>query len=248
MAERIKYATPPIIEALCEFRFQPGQPWDWTVPGLFYGSVREDFPIKTQQNVMEMSMEAHKGEVVTPTVKGGIARMQFHPENKLRQIGVGPDLLSVHVLRPYPGWEEFKELIDRAFETYTAVAAPLGVNRIGVRYINRVDIPQAVVQLEDYFVTPPRVPGSLPQAMNSFVSRVDVACDEQTRLLLTLAATDTGQPGFLYVLLDLDVIFSVASESLPLQETLDKVNKLRELERDAFEASITDKARELFNE
>jgi len=248
MAARRVYPTPPIMEALCELRFQPGQPWDWTVPGLFYGHVREDFPVKTQQNVMEMSMEAKGGEVVTPTVKGGIARMQFHSEDKLRQMGVGPDLLSVHVLRPYPGLEVFRQLIDRAFRVYQDVAAPVGVKRIGVRYINRVDIPQDTIELADYFVEPPRIPESLPQAMNAFVSRIEVACDDNTRLLLTLASTDSGQPGLMSALLDLDVIFNAGDEALPLDEALKKVEHLRGLERDAFEALITDKTRELFNE
>jgi uncharacterized protein (TIGR04255 family) len=33
------YPNPPLIEAICEFRFNPGQTWVWTVPGLIYNEI-----------------------------------------------------------------------------------------------------------------------------------------------------------------------------------------------------------------
>ncbi len=36
MNQRRRYRNPPIEEALCEFRYPPGQEWDLTIPCKFY--------------------------------------------------------------------------------------------------------------------------------------------------------------------------------------------------------------------
>jgi uncharacterized protein (TIGR04255 family) len=38
-----KYRSPPLVEALCEFRLTPDTPWDMTIPGLFYETVKHAF-------------------------------------------------------------------------------------------------------------------------------------------------------------------------------------------------------------
>jgi len=43
-----KYKNPPIVEALCEFQFVPGQPWDITIAGMLYERIKDEFPIKQQ--------------------------------------------------------------------------------------------------------------------------------------------------------------------------------------------------------
>ncbi len=67
MSERRVYKNPPILEAVCEFRFVPGSPWDWTIPGLFFGRVCDEFPEKKHQNVVDVAMEA-QGESVKQTI------------------------------------------------------------------------------------------------------------------------------------------------------------------------------------
>jgi uncharacterized protein (TIGR04255 family) len=50
------YRTPPLVEATCEFRFNPGPQWDATFPGLIYGKLREDFPVR--RSVAGQNVEA----------------------------------------------------------------------------------------------------------------------------------------------------------------------------------------------
>lgn len=37
---RRKYKNPPIVEALCEFRFVPSDEWNLTVPGLIFQELK----------------------------------------------------------------------------------------------------------------------------------------------------------------------------------------------------------------
>lgn len=58
------YNKPPLIEAVCDFRFSSTQPWDWTIPGLFYEQIRLDFPNKNQLSTIETTVDVSEGKVV----------------------------------------------------------------------------------------------------------------------------------------------------------------------------------------
>ena len=38
-----KICNPPIIEAICEFQLMPDSPWDLTIHGLIYETIKNTF-------------------------------------------------------------------------------------------------------------------------------------------------------------------------------------------------------------
>jgi len=117
-----RYTKPPIIEALCELRFEPSLPWDLAIPGLLYEKVKDDFPKRRQVRAFETSVSAGP-EGVEQQVRTA-DRMQFLREDERALIQVGPDLLAVNHLEPYPTWQEFLPLIHRGFDAYCRAADP----------------------------------------------------------------------------------------------------------------------------
>lgn len=151
MNERRRYRNPPIEEALCEFRFLADQDWDPTIPGKLYAELGEEYRGKPRgQKVMNVTLNAQEGQPSRLSYEEGFAKTQLVTEDGKRQVGVGKDVLSVHMLRPYQdplhpkqsGWDEFQPRIDRALNAYWNVIRPKGVNRVGIRYINKIVIPQ----------------------------------------------------------------------------------------------------------
>jgi uncharacterized protein (TIGR04255 family) len=142
----IKYGNPPIIEVVAEFRFVPSEPWDLTVPGLVYDRLREQFPRKRLLKVLEGEAAA---EATGIRQEFRLAdRMQFLSDDEKAFVQVGPDLLAVNHLAPYPTWEGFVPLVQHGVDTYLSVAHPRGLHRIGLRYINQLEIPGKTVDLE----------------------------------------------------------------------------------------------------
>ena len=88
------YNKPPLIEAVCDFRFSSSQPWDWTIPGLFYEQIRERFPIKEQLNAIETVVDPNQGRFVQQTQP----KLQFASEARDEVIQIGPNNLSIHQL------------------------------------------------------------------------------------------------------------------------------------------------------
>lgn len=83
-----RYEHSPIIEALCQFQFEPNSSWDLTVPGLIYERVQKVFPKRNQ--VAPISLAANPG-----VVGQALPLMQFISEDEKSLIQVGQDLLTV---------------------------------------------------------------------------------------------------------------------------------------------------------
>lgn len=251
MRQYRRYNNPPIEEALCEFRFKSGQDWDPTIPGKLHAELSEEYSGKPQeQRAMGVEWNAQERQL---SYNEGLAKIQLVTEDGKRMVGFGPDVLTVHMLRPYhrqhlldnSGWGEFKQRIRGALEAYWSVMRPNGVLRVGVRYINKILISQRVVSIGDYIKCAlPQVDGLPANPINS-ISRSEYLYSDDIRLILSQGSIDTPQDQFGY-LLDIDVIWE-SQDLASRDDAMAKSGDLRSREREIFESVITNKARELFD-
>lgn len=254
MAEHRRYRNPPIEEAICEFRFAPGRTWNLTIPGKLHAELGDKYSGRPrEQRAIQVEMDIRDGKPPNLQYNEGPAKVQLVNADGKRMVGVGPDTLSIHMLRPYQdtldpqtsGWKEFQPRILAALGAYWNVASPVGVSQVSVRYINKITTPETTVQVEDYLrCALPRV-GGLPDLLTNFISRIECRYDDSQKLVLSQGSV-SDQSGFAALLLDLDVVWN-GDDPIDKDTALKKAGELRDLERKAFEAVITDKARELFD-
>ena len=254
MSQHRRYINPPIEEAFCEFRFVPAHDWNLTIPGKLQTELGDEYSgSPVEQRVLGLNLNVQADEPASLQLEEGLAKVQLVTKSGRRQIGVGRDVLSIHMLRPYQdtddpessGWREFKPRISKALNAYRKVADPVGVNRIGVRYINKIAVPKDTITVEEYLkCTPPDVTG-MPENRTTFVSRAEYVYDDGVILILSQGLLGS-QSGSTNLLLDLDVIWKDANP-IQLDAALGKAQALRDRERTVFETVITDKAREIFD-
>jgi uncharacterized protein (TIGR04255 family) len=250
LVTRRTYKNPPIEEALCEFHFVPGTEWDMGIPFLFRERVRSVYPGKSREHsVLKAGLRA--GEPGVPPslmLEQGLGRIQFPNPDGTEMTAIGRDVLSVHVMRPYPGWEKFQPRIADALTAYVATAKPKGVSRIGVRYINKVVIKASGrVQLNEFFASPPSGPPGFPGALVSVMDRHEYLYDDnQTKAVVTFSSASAPKD-LLAFLLDIDLIREWPTEPLAIEAVMKAVGDLRESERMLFESLITDRTREVFD-
>lgn len=242
-----RYKTPPIIEALCECRFIPSQQWDLTIPGLIYEQVKDEFPQREQKMGIGVQFKPtergieHKIEPAPP-------RIQFHKKDKTALIQVAPDLLVVNQLKPYPTWKRFKPLILRALDVYEKIANPKGFNRIGLRYINKIDTDADYVELSEYFDFYPYLPKKLPQIHTNVISRVEIPYyNGRDQMLITIANAPQEIPEKISILLDIDYVMNKPGD-LEIKDAGEWIEHAHSSVEDAFESCIKDKCRTLFDE
>lgn len=240
------YLRPPIREAICELRFASSRPWDLTVAFDLLRHLRE-----TYSGTPRQVLSGHTGiDPASGQALGQVLpRLQFLTPDERQILAVGENLISVSVLAPYPGWLEFRQQTLAAFQAYTEVAAPVGVTRIGIRYINQIRLPGEKVDLDAFFHTAPTTPPGMPQLLGPFLVRFlgSFTDPPEETLTFTLAnvADETGQ--HVEFLMDLDVAQEWEAPFLELSEVEARLERLRTREREAFEAAITDRLREVFD-
>jgi uncharacterized protein (TIGR04255 family) len=153
-------------------------------------------------------------------------------------------------LAPYEGWEKLYELAQSNWEAWCKGTRRTQAERIGVRYINRLDIPFAGregIPLEHYLKFVPNTPDFSHRPLLSHSVRV-VKQLEDKRWTCTIISTMVDPPpliGHLSLLLDIDVF---RQEDIPSHDDAlwEEIAAVRELKNNVFEACITDQARELF--
>jgi uncharacterized protein (TIGR04255 family) len=244
-----QYRNPPIEEAVVEFRFDSGGEWDPTLPGKLHShpNLQGRYPGRPRaQRTLEASLKAGADQPPNVSFKEGIVRVQLLDESAKRMVTLGPDVLGVNDLRPYTGWSAFRPRVQAALSAYAEIASPKLVVRIGVRYVNKILVSREPLNLEDYFLCGPRTILGLPSTLNAFTVRTQHVFDDGVKLLLTFANLEEPSVRAPQFLLDLDVSWE-GSEPVAVDEAMARVDDLHEREGTAFEATITDAMREVFD-
>src|SRR5690606_2725484 len=130
-------------------------------------------------------------------------------------------------------------------EAYWKVAEPHGVRRIGLRYINKVVIPEPNVEIARYLKAAlPSVEG-LPEQLTNFVGRVEYVYPDDVQLVVSHATVEAPAE-HVAILVDIDVIWQ-SNDPVDFGRALERADDLRARERGVFEVLITDEARSLFD-
>lgn len=226
----------PIIEAICEFRFDPTAPWDGTIPGMLYAKLKGTFPDKQQARIDVRRLPG------APPVQA-VERMQFYTSDRTALVQVNEHFLSVNHLAPYTSWEEFRPLVEQSLEAYVDVAQPKGLRRLGLRYINRIVIPGPRAEMAQYFRFHPRVESGLPQDLAQFQCRIVAPFPEEKAFLhLQLLSQASPSDAELRFLLDLDIF----TQECTVSEAPRWADAAHQRLDEVFRACITDKTRDLF--
>lgn len=200
-------ANLPLVEAVCEFRFDPTGSWDWTVPGRLYERIKEEFPRREQ--VGEDRYPLWVGENEGPVSAGGVVdRVRLSREDGIATVHLSPYQMFVNHLYPYPGWARLSHLVLGVFEKYLEVAAPTTLARVGLRYINQIPLPlEAEVDIGAFITLDPPLPAGLDRTLVDFYQRYELPYDNPRGVLLhqTGLEVDAGEPQQ-YLTLDLDFV------------------------------------------
>ena len=175
-------------------------------------------------------------------------RAFFISEDGKSLIQVGSHLLAVSCLKPYPTWTGFKPKIEEAFVALDDIIKIKGLQRIGLRYINRIEVPSKSLHLEEYFEFRPFLGPGLPKTFSNFVLGCQFQFFEgRDTSKVQLGGAVPERPENAGFLLDLDYSTSQPQTVAPQQVMEWVANAHNELEG-IFEGCITDRLRVIFQE
>ncbi|MCS6889060.1 MAG: TIGR04255 family protein [Chloroflexus sp.] len=240
------YANPPIVEVVCEFRLSQETLWDLALPGLIYEKLRDQFPHREQRLLQEFGIE-QSSEGIRQEIRTS-ERILFFTDDRRMFVQVGPRLIAVNCLKPYPTWAHFKPIIVRTWQHVIDTVAVRGIDRIGLRYINQIELAHVQANLADLFQFYPYLGPHLPRQMSSFLIGSEFVFHEQRdRCRVQLMSLEIDSPVIATVLLDIDY-FLARSNGVAVDRALDWVETAHSEVEAIFEGCITDQLRALFGE
>lgn len=160
-----------------------------------------------------------------------------------------PSEFVVSQLAPYPGWDAFIGRFQRDWTTWRQAVGFRQISRIGMRFINRIDIPlvDGEVDHEKYLNVYARLPSLISGVSGYGIQMAKAVEDIKCTLQLNSGTVDAPILDHGSFLLDIDFgrMIDVPQSDADILALL---NEIRAKKNEAFEACITKRARKLFQE
>jgi uncharacterized protein (TIGR04255 family) len=151
-------------------------------------------------------------------------------------------------LPPYPGWEVLRDRAKANWAEWRSLTPAHPIVRIGVRFINRIDIPShdEKINLDDYFTLQPRAE-AFQATLVGFLLQVRFPTYRPNWIagITTTPLQPSPVPGSKSIILDIDL-----SREADIPMHPDKlwpvIDEARSIKNDLFERALTEKAKALF--
>jgi uncharacterized protein (TIGR04255 family) len=242
------FPKAPITEALLDIQVVSPEAADNAKLADFHRYIEERFPEKQEREVWTQEIKLKHGEAPKTEAAGGVSGYFFKSADKGKLVQVRKNGFTFHKLRPYENWETFRDEAKELWERYRQHVCPTNVSRLGLRYINRIEVPLPIKDFRDYCLLFPDIPPEIPQSLMELFLRF-VVPDSESRsngIVTVTFEPPTSEANVLGLILDIDVFqqFTVLS---PDNDTLWKTfETLREYKNRIFMSSTTESAKKLF--
>ncbi|MFZ3073877.1 MAG: TIGR04255 family protein [Minisyncoccales bacterium] len=243
--ESKQYKNPPIQEAVCEFRFgleqNPGQ----IQIGEIFNKIKDRFPVTKKGNFHEVSVKIDIKENKKDLIDNVREFDRFFSVDEKSLVQINNNKLSIHRLKPYTSWQEFLSAIELVFNTYLTVVKIKSIQRIGLRYINAIEMGSSF-EIEEYFNLRPNIVAELPQNLSDFNAGVVFVMGNGTDGVKAQLSNQWLSSDKQRIILDLDY-FLGKPDVVKNEEVLGWLKVAHQSLENIFETAITEKTKFLFN-
>lgn len=246
---RRTYSSPPITEVASELRFDESQPWDPAVLDRIEESLRSILPNASRVKALEgrMSLAAGSVEHRVAALEG----LKLTSPDDRTIVSVMPHRVIVSRLSPYLGWANFNPLVELVFDSFSSIVQPRSVTRLGLRYVNSINIPQKDVDPREFFNFFVHVDPALPASYGQTIAGAHfVFPSEGCQDILRITLRDVQDPQHsdcIPFILDFDY-FSASPMQLGWEQVRGWLGGAHGRVGEAFEVIIKEPLRAQFGE
>ena len=238
------YKVAPVVEAIIELRVA-GQ-----VEFKKLAKVQNKLIVShgLSENLLDITLAGEVGTI--PAIKQTPTGYRLTSADGTEVALIKLNAIAVTRRAPYSGWESLFERLQAAWAAFKPVSGGKKLTRIGVRFINRIDIPVTqgrLIEETDYLrIGTPTLPFK-HGIFSNFSSSVQTKTDDQ-RYGVTIQTGTALSPliNHASLLLDIDLACELEVPQVDNDIRL-RLAEMRNLKNEIFEAYITDRARELFD-
>lgn len=245
----LRYPRPPITEAVIERRFAI------QLTHQELENLRTEFE-RTYPAIQPMAELA----IALPNDGSQPTMSQTHTGYRLVNNAGTAIILLTNLsiayarLAPYPGWHEFGSEASNVFKVARDILGFRTLVRIGVRFVNRLDIPESLTEtgrlgvhpLEDYLLVTPNYPEQVIPSINAFTLQCTFPLPQvESQGTINVASMTSPVPNHVSFIFDIDIgkMVNVPQKEDNITALLDS---LRHEKNRIFEFCLTPKMKDLF--
>lgn len=247
-SSRRVYAKPPVVEAFIDIHVDRPTKIESAALASALSTFQKDeehlYPVRNAIMSGTYTVDPATGQ--STEQRQDLNGYRFISAKQSEVVQVKRDGFTFSKVRPYTQWEEWRPEARRLWNRYCAIVHPIRVTRIAVRYVNRIEIPGDEIQIERYFKTYPKIADVVPGAFARFLLRVELDQPDipDATLVVSQGVVENAKDAA-SIILDIDLWRRV---DLPVKgdAVWEALEGLHDRENEAFEGSITDETRKLF--
>lgn len=239
----------PIVEAVIEVRARAECAWEESLVSEQLKPKLPDYPDVASQNEFRQEFKLGLGQ--PPEARQhdlGWKGLRFQSADKRHVAQFNRDGFVFSRLQPYESWEQLRNEGMRLWRIHADLARPTEVQRIGLRYINRIVLPVQEDKFKDYIQPHAETPSGLDLPFLGFFHLDTLAVPDYPytiNVVRTIQPPQDAHAQGIRLILDIDVFTTQPVELR--QELLEtRMAEMRWLKNKVFYGSITQKALETF--
>jgi len=241
-----RFPKAPISEAILDIEVKFASPVELARLEAFQELIHDRYPMKSNRAKWQGRVEVQE-ERVAQEVSRGAQGFMFRSPDGIKVVQVRQDGFTFNWLKRYESWEALRDEAQSQWERYRGTFQPRAVSRLGLRYVNRIELPLPIPDFSEYIKTIPEIAPGIPQGLIGLFMRLEIP-DEARNLVGIITETiemPVAESKRLPFIFDIDIISGGTFEpsSLSVWETFEQ---MREYKNEIFFASVTEKAKELF--
>ena len=171
--------------------------------------------------------------------------LRFQSDDKKHIAQFNRDGFVFSQLEPYQDWQQLHDEAIKLWPFYLELAQPLAIDRLGLRFINRLQLPIGEFQLEDYLKSAPQPPQGLDLPFTSFMHQDTLIVPGKPYVINIVKAIQppaVDEPSSVALILDIDVVATQGYELDKGAALSRHLIEMRWLKNKVFFGSLTDKA------
>jgi len=232
--------NPPIVEALIDVRVVE-RAGVLEELGRLAERVRDDYPhvLHKLQQTIEVSDSGQARQVAHREEARGFG---FTNSARDRIVQARVDGFTFNWLGRYESWEALRDEARRLYDIYRAVASPEGIERVAVRYVNRMQVPEGA-ELGELMRLRVEIPADLPQRLGGVMTRVLMPFDGSIVANVTSVIEPAAGSQMTWTL-DIDVIDFERSSDSRSDAIWPRLDRLRSVKNQVFFNVLTESSLE----
>lgn len=239
------YSAPPITEAVIEIKFS--QPLEAGKLNKLNASLSKAYRQGKLVKSLLLDVELNEGEVQPRASRADVHGYRLEGADPAELLILWPQSIVLSQLAPYPGWDAFIARFKTAWKAMRRVGGYREIIRVGVRYINRIDIPfeDGKAEYEKHLNIYPKLPNSMISVDMYTVQTLSHLYGIDCSLRINSGRMPSPLINHASFLLDIDI---AKENNLPMKDDalLALLDVIRGEKNRVFEDCVSDLARDRF--